>query len=631
MFDHARVLPSRPSRLGMLCALAILSAGLSGAQTVSDPQLFGQISRQCAFFAQSINAPCVNQYRDKLEYLFFQGSITVPDKMEIGRQLLYAYGSSPADMAAMRSVAHRLSEYHDGTYPGLTASGDAGSGAPAGSSHAWQQFAEVDGECDIHGSVTNSPCVLAHRAMLEDLFYNSDLDVPDKIAVGRKLVLSYSASPDDMRALKLLSERMRAYQTEAADNAYSRSPDMSSVAYGDASASGTRRPPTLYTTGQPAPNASRTASRKTAQSNPPAANPNPAPTAPALTAAAAIQTPTTASASNPSATNPVRNAPATTTAASTPPPTTTVSASAPPATRSSAVSSPPPASYPSPVRAVAVSSPPPPAHALVSSPAPTATRGVTPIVAPVAHILASGPSYALIIGIDQYPQFPKLRTAVSDAKAVEAELRLKYGFRTELLLDAQADRAHIMTALSSFRRTLSPDSNLLIYYAGHGLHDRESDKVYWLPVDAEPDNSANWLQTDDVTSEIRAIPARHVLIVADSCYAGGMTRDAEALFTPTERSRFLEKVAAAKSRDLLSSGGDEPVADAGGAGGHSVFAAALIRGLDQIELDRFTAAELFSNYIRVIVAGNSDQTPEYNFIRNSGHDAGDFTFVRQTR
>jgi hypothetical protein len=30
-----------------------------------------------------------------------------------------------------------------------------------------------------------------------------------------------------------------------------------------------------------------------------------------------------------------------------------------------------------------------------------------------------------------------------------------------------------------------------------------------------------------------------------------------------------------------------------------------------------------------MVAGSSDQTPEYNIIRNSGHEGGDFVFKRK--
>ena len=58
---------------------------------------------------------------------------------------------------------------------------------------------------------------------------------------------------------------------------------------------------------------------------------------------------------------------------------------------------------------------------------------------------------------------------------------------------------------------------MLVYYAGHGCNDKEADKVYWLPVDAQSDDTARWVSADDITTSIRVFPARHVLIVPDSC------------------------------------------------------------------------------------------------------------------
>jgi hypothetical protein len=77
----------------------------------------------------------------------------------------------------------------------------------------------------------------------------------------------------------------------------------------------------------------------------------------------------------------------------------------------------------------------------------------------------------------------------------------------------------------------------------------------------------------------------------------------------------------------MASGGNEPVEDGGG-GGHSVFANALLRGLRQMDERVFTAEELFFRFVKEPVAGKSDQTPEYSPIRNSGHDTGDFVFIR---
>lgn len=236
--------------------------------------------------------------------------------------------------------------------------------------------------------------------------------------------------------------------------------------------------------------------------------------------------------------------------------------------------------------------------------------------------------YALLIGINNYKSLPRLKTAEDDAREVERVLRGQYAFDTKLLLNAT--RQQIIAALNSYRRQLDENSNLLIYYAGHGYNDREAEKAYWLPVDAARDDVSNWISADDITTNIKTIPSRHVLIVSDSCYSGTLTRGigTPSVNTPSLRERYLEKMSAGKSRTLLSSGGNEPVADGGG-GKHSVFASALLRGLNMIGEGQFTADELFRAYIQENVAGRVDQTPEYNALRNSGHESGDFVFVRK--
>jgi hypothetical protein len=120
-----------------------------------------------------------------------------------------------------------------------------------------------------------------------------------------------------------------------------------------------------------------------------------------------------------------------------------------------------------------------------------------------------------------------------------------------------------------------------------------------------------------------------MLIVSDSCYSGAISRDLN-LGTPEAavRARFLQKMMAGKSRTLMSSGGNEPVSDDGGSG-HSVFARAFLVGLNELDKSAFTASELFRDFILERVAGGARQTPEYSPLRNSGHESGDFVFVRK--
>ena len=231
-----------------------------------------------------------------------------------------------------------------------------------------------------------------------------------------------------------------------------------------------------------------------------------------------------------------------------------------------------------------------------------------------------GRYHALVIGSNNYTYLPKLMTARNDAKEVADILKNKYGFEVELLFDT--NRSDVLLSLSALRYKLTDQDNLLIYYAGHGWLDREADEGYWLPVDAEQDNMINWISNSSITATLRAIRAKHVLIVADSCYSGKLARGIHVVKrTPGYFSRLSKR----KARCVISSGGLEPVIDSDGESIHSVFASAFIRALKENN-EILDGAQLF-NQIRRPVMLNSDQTPEYSDIRKAGHEGGEFIFV----
>ena len=97
-----------------------------------------------------------------------------------------------------------------------------------------------------------------------------------------------------------------------------------------------------------------------------------------------------------------------------------------------------------------------------------------------------GRYHALVIGINDYQNLPRLETAVNDASAVADVLRQKYGFKVELLLNPTRDK--VIRTLDRLRRELTERDNLLIYYAGHGVLDVEADAGFWMSVDAEEEN-----------------------------------------------------------------------------------------------------------------------------------------------
>jgi archaellum component FlaC len=245
---------------------------------------------------------------------------------------------------------------------------------------------------------------------------------------------------------------------------------------------------------------------------------------------------------------------------------------------------------------------------------------------------AFGNYHALVIGNDEYRQLPRLNTAVNDARDIDRILKASYSFKVTLLLNA--DRYQILSTLNGIRERLTDKDNLLIYYAGHGELDRKNQRGHWLPVDAEPNSSANWISNIVITDILNAMNVQQLLVVADSCYAGTLTRSSvgrlDAALSETERLKVIQLMARKRSRMVMTSGGLGPVVDSVG-GSHSVFAQPFIELL-QTNVGVLSGQEMFRQLqIRVAATAqrvDAQQVPEYAPIKFAGHEAGDFFFVR---
>ena len=235
--------------------------------------------------------------------------------------------------------------------------------------------------------------------------------------------------------------------------------------------------------------------------------------------------------------------------------------------------------------------------------------------------LGRGKYYALVIGNNQYQALTNLETASNDARVIGKLLEDEYGFRVTTLIDAT--RGDILARMAELRRDLGPEDSLLIYYAGHGWFDEGTRRGYWLPVDATESDPSNWISAADLTDTLRAMSANHVMVVADSCYSGSLTR---GLRIETRDDAYIRRLASKRARVVLTSGGLEPVTDSGG-GGHSVFARAFIDSLEE-NTGVLEGVAVFNRIRKPVVLG-ADQTPEYGDIRFAGHEGGDFLFIRK--
>lgn len=197
----------------------------------------------------------------------------------------------------------------------------------------------------------------------------------------------------------------------------------------------------------------------------------------------------------------------------------------------------------------------------------------------------SGKQYALVVGTNNYKGgWKKLPNAINDARAIRDELTQDYGFDVQLLEDKPMDT--IYRALGEYYRTLQPDDQLIIYFAGHGDMEMEfMDDGFIVCADSksrDDDLTRNtYIQHVKLQKMVNRIPARQILIMLDICHGGLFNQKrSDPVQTISNRNvrQFLVDQSQYKCRKFLSSVGTEEAFD-GKPGDHSPFANLLLQVL----------------------------------------------------
>lgn len=228
-----------------------------------------------------------------------------------------------------------------------------------------------------------------------------------------------------------------------------------------------------------------------------------------------------------------------------------------------------------------------------------------------------GKNYLMIIGIDRYTHWNPLKNAVKDCNDLVGLLTKEYKFeQTDVyaLYNEQANMDNIIETFEYLQKKLTDQDNLLVYYAGHGWYDKESQIGYWIPVGARQEKVVDYLRNSTVRDYVKAIKSRNTLLLVDACYAGSMFEASRGVLDENMKSRW-----AFTSGNLQKVGDGEP-------GQNSPFARYLMLCLHNNTKQRLRADELISR-VKSLVELNSNQQPQGSPI--IGDEGGVFIFQRR--
>ena len=159
---------------------------------------------------------------------------------------------------------------------------------------------------------------------------------------------------------------------------------------------------------------------------------------------------------------------------------------------------------------------------------------------------------AICVGINNYPGTSNdLQGCVNDARDWSAALN-NFGFETSLMLDSQATRQNVKTALGDLVASADEGDVIAFTYSGHGTQvidfsgdegDTYDEAIYVYD---------GTILDDDLRAIINKInPKATLIVISDSCFSGSVTRlipeNAKPRFMPLEnisadrvvRQRFL--------------------------------------------------------------------------------------------
>jgi Caspase domain len=159
------------------------------------------------------------------------------------------------------------------------------------------------------------------------------------------------------------------------------------------------------------------------------------------------------------------------------------------------------------------------------------------------EVKITSPRYALVYGVQNYPNVSHLLYTLNDANAMST-LLARQGWTPTLGLDSTATRADIVADISHLASTVGSDAMVLLYFSGHGDLSNDGKTAIIAPYDTDFLKTAGNIiyingipQIDESTvisapqlaSMLAALPAKNIIIILDSCNSGGFITPSSAI------------------------------------------------------------------------------------------------------
>ena len=213
----------------------------------------------------------------------------------------------------------------------------------------------------------------------------------------------------------------------------------------------------------------------------------------------------------------------------------------------------------------------------------------------------------------------------NNARQLESVLKESYKFSdNNITILENPSKQVIERSLSGLRHQVGENGNLLVFFAGHGMWEDDSETGYWIPADAEENEPSTYVHVSAVHNYIRAVHSQHTLLIVDACFSGSIFRTRSGVGDNADPRNTLA-LYNKKSRKAMTSASLEKVPD------KSVFMKYLLQQLRNNPERYVSAGSLFYDIQETVInnTSNGEVVPQYRPIKGAGDEAdGEFIFTR---
>ena len=229
--------------------------------------------------------------------------------------------------------------------------------------------------------------------------------------------------------------------------------------------------------------------------------------------------------------------------------------------------------------------------------------------------------YAVVVGIENYPDLPAATYAERDAAAAKSFIRaLGVPERNiVLLIGGRATKTGMEKTIEAWLpNNVSEKSRVYVYYSGHGAPDTKTGDAYLVPSDGDPQYLAQTgYPLKRLYAKLGELKAKSVLVALDSCFSGAGGRSVLAKGTRPLVGKVDMAVQAQGKVSVISASAGDQISGANDEAGYGLFTYNFLQGLNGAAKDaqgRVTLQSLYG-YLKPRVQddarrGNRDQTPQ---------------------